>query len=109
MYEWTNSREEAVIGTGVCSVVGAGFYNEREHYFYRVLAGEQVTFEQSSVLAGQHRVIQSTYIPDIDPDGDIVGFYTMRSDISSMKNRVGCAASGLLRLTDWFAKSHVDV
>jgi diguanylate cyclase (GGDEF)-like protein/PAS domain S-box-containing protein len=85
MYEWTNSRPEMVIGTSVSSVVGAGFYNEREHCFDRVLAGEQVTFEQSSVLAGQHRVIQSTYIPDIDPDGEIVGFYTMSSDISGMK------------------------
>ena len=85
MYEWTNSRAESVIGTSVCSVVGAGFYNEREHYFDRVLAGEQVTFEQTSVLGGQHRVIQSTYIPDIDPDGITVGFYTLSSDISGMK------------------------
>lgn len=85
MYEWTNSREESLIGTSVCSVVGAGFYNEREHYFDRVLAGEEVTFEQNSVLAGQHRVIQSTYIPDIDLDGGVVGFYTLSSDISGMK------------------------
>lgn len=85
MYDWTNSRPESVIGNSVSSVFGAGFYNEREHYFDRVLAGELVTFEQNSVLGGQARVIQSTYIPDVDPEAGVLGFYTLASDISGLK------------------------
>lgn len=85
MYAWANSQPESLIGVSICDVVGAEIYQERKHYFDRVLAGEQVTFEQSSVLAGRRREVQSTYIPDIDPDGHTVGFYTLTSDISGLK------------------------
>ena len=77
--------QEAFIGMSVRDLVGEKNYAGIKPRIDAVLRGETVSFEIERVFSGQRYYYQSTYVPDLDPDGRIVGFYVMSSDISQLK------------------------
>ncbi|HTA64026.1 MAG TPA: diguanylate cyclase [Xanthomonadaceae bacterium] len=74
-----------IIGRTIREVVGEKIYAEIKPQLDRAFAGETVSFEIERDFGGQLCYYQSTYVPEVDPDGKVAGLYVMSSDISQLK------------------------
>ena len=74
-----------IVGRSVREVVGERIYAEIKPQIARALRGERVTFEIERNFGGQLCYYQSTYVPELDSDGKVIGLYVMSSDISQLK------------------------
>ena len=82
---WTGIDPDRAIGRTVTEVIGAALFEQRRENMARALAGERVVFDITSIALGVERHLHTTYIPDRQPDGTVIGFYTLSSDVSAMK------------------------
>jgi diguanylate cyclase (GGDEF)-like protein/PAS domain S-box-containing protein len=76
----------ALIGRSMREVTGDANYDEIKPYIDRALRGEALTFETERDYTDGHHSYQCTYVPDRSPEGEVLGFYIMIFDISSLKN-----------------------
>jgi diguanylate cyclase (GGDEF)-like protein len=51
----------------------------------RVLTGANVQFEVATGQGGQRRILQVACVPHLGPEGEVLGFYTLASDVSPLK------------------------
>ncbi|HEY2344316.1 MAG TPA: diguanylate cyclase [Xanthomonadaceae bacterium] len=75
-----------IIGMTVRELVGEENYAEIKPRIDAALRGNTESFEIEREFNGEHFHYQSTYVPDIDADGRVTGFYVMSSDISQLKH-----------------------
>ncbi|WP_202951133.1 ATP-binding protein [Synechococcus sp. PCC 7336] len=67
-------------------VLGEEFYRENYKYIEAVLSGKTVTYEgEIKTIGDRMRSVSVTYIPHIDGEGDVKGFFSLTSDISDRK------------------------
>ena len=76
----------SLTGRSVRDVLGDATYGRLKPYFAAVMSGETVTFEIEREFQGEPGYHQSTYVPDVAPDGTVVGFYGVTFDISRLKD-----------------------
>jgi diguanylate cyclase (GGDEF)-like protein/PAS domain S-box-containing protein len=74
------------VGQTVREVRGEAVYQEVKPYVDAALRGEQVTFEGQATLHGRHYHYQTSYVPDIAPDGKQNGFFAFTFDITQLKD-----------------------
>jgi len=74
-----------IVGRSVRDIVGDRIYAEIKPQVDRALRGERVSFEIERDFSGQVFHYQSTYVPEVDSDGNVVGIFVMSSDISQLK------------------------
>ncbi len=75
----------SLVGRSMREVAGDVIYDEIKPYIDRTLRGETTMFETQRDYADGHHYFQCTYVPDRTPEGEVVGFYAMVYDISSLK------------------------
>ncbi|MCR5889313.1 PAS domain-containing protein [Hymenobacter sp. J193] len=79
---WFNQTPEELLGRPVREVVGEEAYAGVEPYIRRALAGERLSFSaRMPYREGFTRHIHTDYVPDMR-DGQVVGFYTLVSDVT---------------------------
>ncbi|APV51435.1 hypothetical protein BWI17_18100 [Betaproteobacteria bacterium GR16-43] len=78
------AREEA-IGKTVAEVLGAEGAAGAQRYIEMALAGSPVTYERIDVFRGRERHVHASYLPDMDEDGNIMGFFAMLQDVTVAK------------------------
>ena len=83
--DWLGIDPASVIGKHIELIIGTELYAQRRENMDKVLAGERVVFDLTSTALGIRRCLHTTYIPDRRKDGTVVGFYTLSSDVSAMK------------------------
>ena len=76
---------EAVIGRTVREVRGEAIYSEIKGHIAAALRGERVTFEGQAQVGGQTYHYQTSYVPDLSPDGKVQGFFSFIFDITQLK------------------------
>ena len=84
--EWHGLDPEAMIGRHAREMVGEeGFAGLQEH-LDKVLRGERVSFETlAHRRVGPPRHAQVDFVPELGPDGAVLGYYAMARDISELK------------------------
>jgi diguanylate cyclase (GGDEF)-like protein/PAS domain S-box-containing protein len=82
--EWFGRAPEEVRGCTLREVLGEA-YAPREPHIREVLAGKEVSFDLPIVHDGRERHTHTRYVPDILPDGSVVGFYVLASDVTPLK------------------------
>lgn len=75
-----------MIGRTVREVRGEAIYSEIKHRIAAALRGETVTFEGQTEIDGRRFHYQSSYVPDLGPDGQVQGFFSFIFDITQLKN-----------------------
>ena len=75
---------DTLVGRSVREVAGK-VYDEVKPHMEAALRGETQTYELERDFHGQRYHLQSTYIPDVDPGGEVVGYYVLSFDISQLK------------------------
>jgi len=81
--------ESDEVGKTVREVRGEAIYSDVKEYIAAALRGETVTFEGQAAIAGRTYSYQSSYVPDIGPDGQQHGFFAFTFDITQLKDAEG--------------------
>ena len=83
--DWIGIDPDKVVGKFLPDIIGVELYEQRRENMERALAGERMIFDLVSTAFGVTRHLHTTYIPDRRKDGAVVGFYTLSTDVSAMK------------------------
>jgi diguanylate cyclase (GGDEF)-like protein/PAS domain S-box-containing protein len=80
---WFGIRE--VMGRTVREVWGDERYEVIRPNMARALKGERVTFEyRFAGTTGQERQVQAEYVPDVDTQGAVRGFFVLGTDVTTL-------------------------
>jgi diguanylate cyclase (GGDEF)-like protein/PAS domain S-box-containing protein len=85
MRSWFGLDPQAVLGLHVDDVFGLESTSQRSAQLALALGGERVEFEITSTMLGKQRHLRSIYVPDVGPDGRVLGIFTLSIDITVMK------------------------
>jgi diguanylate cyclase (GGDEF)-like protein/PAS domain S-box-containing protein len=94
---------EQLIGRTMLEVRGEAIYSGFREHVAKTLAGEGASFEGDGYWKGKHYYFQTNYIPDVNEEGKVQGFYSATFDITTIKNSEAAikeAASRLSLITD---------
>ena len=84
--EWLGVDQDKVNGIHMRDMLGAEVYEGRRPYIERVLKGETVRFESTTPhRAFGYRATDVGYVPHIDRNGVVQGFYVLGFDITERK------------------------
>lgn len=84
--EFYGKSVRKVIGSSVKDVVGPTNYKAIKPYIDKVLKGEAQTFERQAINAdGERTYMNQRFEPQIDENGDTIGFFAILSDINDLK------------------------
>jgi diguanylate cyclase (GGDEF)-like protein/PAS domain S-box-containing protein len=78
-------HRDALIGQHIGTVRGARRWAEHEPYFQRALSGESIQYTRlASTLPQGSRWLRTSYVPDFDAAGRVVGVYTVTVDVHEL-------------------------
>ncbi|MGA9921830.1 MAG: PAS domain-containing protein, partial [Isosphaeraceae bacterium] len=93
---WFGLSPSQALGCAIREVLGEQLYRSVRPYVERALSGEQVSFTTEILgQGGQPRVVEATYVPDCEKQGDVRGFYALVLDVTD-RNRAQHEARSLL-------------
>ena len=85
---WFGQSPETIRGRHVRDVLGPAAWEQTRERIARVLAGEEVLFENRAIYShGPARDIQGVYLPHRDASGRVRGFVVMINDVTEMRVR----------------------
>ncbi len=92
-YRFLNAQIGRVFGLDIAATLGRTMQEVRGEAAYALLAphveaalrGEKVSFVYADQVGGSLRHYQSNYIPDIDSNGQVIGFHAMTFDITELQ------------------------
>ncbi|MEN5204963.1 PAS domain-containing protein [Stenotrophomonas sp. TWI700] len=103
-FEWHGLTPDTVVGRHTREIIGEDSFNGIQQHLARVLAGEKVSFDMLSLRSnGTPRHAQVDCVPELGPDGSVVGYYAMARDISELKQ-----AQALLKASNESLERQVD-
>jgi len=74
-----------MVGRTVREVRGDEIYAVMQPHIHAALRGETASFEGETVVGGIRYHYQSSFVPDLDADGNVQGLYALTFDISRLK------------------------
>jgi diguanylate cyclase (GGDEF)-like protein/PAS domain S-box-containing protein len=77
-------RSEDLIGKSLESVRGSGRWRLHRPYFERARQGEATQFTRLADLPQGARWLRTSYVPDRDENGEVVGIYTVTTDVHEL-------------------------
>ncbi len=84
--DWFGHSVEAIEGRLVREIIGDSYYQQAQPYIKKALSGQAVHYELTTAISKDKiRDLAVTYIPDIEVDGKIRGFFGLIDDISDRK------------------------
>ena len=85
--DWLERDADDIVGRSLYELVDEEQIADVKPHVDAVLRGERQFFERRLVRKGSGKVIQAwgSYIPDIDAEGRVQGFYMLHADITELK------------------------
>lgn len=84
--KWFGYSREEITGKHLREVLGAEAWKKVRPYFERVMAGEEVTYEDLlPYKEGGARWVRVTYTPHVSASGEVEGMIVLVSDVSQRK------------------------
>lgn len=84
--EWFGKDWDEIIGRTLRELLGDELYARNDPHIRAVLRGEPQNFERSLVKAsGEIGHTWANYIPDIDDNGQVNGFFVLVTDVTALK------------------------
>jgi PAS domain S-box-containing protein len=83
---WFGRSANSLVGQHVRDVLGDAAYEVVRPHMEQALLGQRVSFEsQIPYQEGDIRYIQANYVPNINSQGEVEGYFSLISDISDRK------------------------
>ncbi|GAB4228957.1 MAG: hypothetical protein Kow00121_57940 [Elainellaceae cyanobacterium] len=83
--QWFRVTAEQVIGRSVAEFMGETIYAFMQQDIEAVLAGQVVSVERWMPFEAKARYVRRQYIPNIEADGTVNGFYALITDLTDLK------------------------
>lgn len=83
--KWFGVPPAQLVGMPLSSLLGAGLAAEVHPHMEQAFAGHGVTHEIRVPVRDELRILQATYIPDVQPDGAVAGVYSLVHDMTHVK------------------------
>ncbi len=83
--KWFGVAPGQLDGMPVAQLLGQVAAAEIHPQLEEAFAGRAVTHEIRIPLRGEPRILQATYIPDLQPDGSVAGIYSLVHDMTHVK------------------------
>lgn len=84
--EWFGWTTESIVDKPIPVAIGAKLLEQISHHVRRALTGEEVTYEYVLTDAdGTERHARSTLVPDVGPDGEVLGCFVHAVDITEQR------------------------
>ncbi|MGJ7492238.1 PAS domain-containing protein [Variovorax sp. ZT4R33] len=80
--DWFDVEPQQLLGVSVREFYGDEAWAQMEPYIRAALAGRQMTYERRVAAPGGRRDIQTTLVPERNEQGEVMGLYTLDSDIT---------------------------
>ena len=87
--EWFSLPADAVLGRPLKDTIGIERFAELEPLIKRVMAGELMRVTHTGVRNGRPREWQNHYVPQIGPNGEALGFFSIVYDMTEQKRLEG--------------------
>jgi diguanylate cyclase (GGDEF)-like protein/PAS domain S-box-containing protein len=84
---WLGIPPASIMNRPIREAVGDAHYEMRKPLLARAFAGEEVSFEQTAKLLVGERTLQTTYLPQRNAEGEVVGLYILANDVSDLKQK----------------------
>ncbi|MDH6592638.1 diguanylate cyclase (GGDEF)-like protein/PAS domain S-box-containing protein [Variovorax sp. TBS-050B] len=84
---WLGVAPAALVNRPLREALGEAQYEQRRPLLARAFAGEVVSFEQPVSLLIGERVLQTTYLPQLDAAGAVIGLYILANDVTELKRQ----------------------
>ncbi|WP_081980641.1 PAS domain-containing protein [Neosynechococcus sphagnicola] len=82
---WCCCSQDDILGKSIREFIGDRIYSMVEPYINQVLAGQTTTFEEEIPLPSGNKYLDTTLIPNVDVNAQVIGFYALNLDISDRK------------------------
>jgi diguanylate cyclase (GGDEF)-like protein/PAS domain S-box-containing protein len=82
---WFGVDPQKLIGRPLLEGVGVDHYHDAEIHLDRAYRGEIATYEMTAKIKGGLHTLQTTFVPEADANGQVVGIYTLTHDTTHMK------------------------
>ena len=83
--KWCGVAHASLAGRSLAEVFGAAACEWALPYLESAFGGRTVTYQTRTTLAGQLRILETTYISDVQFDGSAAGVYALAHDATRMK------------------------
>ena len=83
--DWFGHPEGAVTGRAVVDVIGPVVYEQARETVRIALSGQQVSYEYQMQRQGRQVFARSTLVPEINAEGETLGFFVFSHDITEQK------------------------
>jgi len=83
--QWTGIPIAKALNRPLVDVIGPELYEQRSKALNEALDGRRIEFEVSSDTMGVKRVLHTLYIPDIASVGEVLGVYTLTTDVTAVR------------------------
>lgn len=84
--KWFGATPSSLVGRPLADVFGQDVYQMAKLHLDNAFGGWAVTFEMKTAVAGKLRILETTYIPDLQGDGSVAGVYALTHDMTRMKD-----------------------
>ena len=83
--DWFGHPEGSVTGRAVVEVIGPAVYAQAKETVRIALSGQQATYEYEMTRHGRQVFARSTLVPEINAEGETLGFFVFSHDITEQK------------------------
>ena len=83
--EWFSQPADAALGRPLRELVGNDQFVAMEPLIERVMAGEFVRVMHTGVLNSRPREWENHFVPQVGPNGDVLGFFSIVYDLTEQK------------------------
>lgn len=95
--EWFDASREDIVGKAMHEVVGYDAYMELRPHVQTVLSGKPTELERElRYKSAGPRFVRTSFIPKLNDDGEVVGFYSLTEDISAIKRAEGALYDAMM-------------
>ncbi|MDQ0572482.1 diguanylate cyclase (GGDEF)-like protein/PAS domain S-box-containing protein [Variovorax paradoxus] len=84
---WLGMAPASMMNRHIRETIGEAHYEMRKPLLARAFAGEVVSFEQTARLLIGERTLQTTYLPQTNAQGEVVGLYILANDVTELKQK----------------------